>query len=331
MPRSRPLLRPLLGLVVLLPALLFLAAGPGTAKADVVVVPPGNRSAKQPPIPYSSSFRTAETKGTFDEKYRAVYALLSDPQLIGKIKNAAALYGIDPMHIVGAIVGEHTYNVDALDRWQDLIVKARAYANVTLSFGYDGESIADFVTRPQFAACNKARNDYELWSCREDVWRSKFQGKTVDGTAFADKSFQKALFQPLFAGQTFGLGQLSPLTALMVTDLVHERNPAEPLLDMNNAPDVYTAVMDPDRTLQYIAAMLYRDIEAYRNIAGFDISQNPGITATLYNLGDAAGRARELAAKNRKRRAAGQSVVYPQENYYGWLVNAHLDELRKLL
>ena len=36
-------------------------------------------------------------------------------------------YGIDPLHIVGAIVGEHTYNVDAYDRLQTYYVKAIAY------------------------------------------------------------------------------------------------------------------------------------------------------------------------------------------------------------
>ena len=40
---------------------------------------------------------------------------------------AASAYGIDPMHIVGAIVGEHTYNVDAYDRLQTYYVKAVAY------------------------------------------------------------------------------------------------------------------------------------------------------------------------------------------------------------
>ena len=46
---------------------------------------------------------------------------------------------------------------------------------------------------------------------------------------------------------------------------------------------------------------------------------------------DAADRARALAAENQKRRASGLGIVYPQENYYGWLVNARLGELRKLL
>ena len=49
--------------------------------------------------------------------------------------------------------------------------------------------------------------------------------------------------------------------------------------------------MDPDLTLPYVAATLRNRIDAYRDIAGFDISQNPGITATLYNVGNPEARA----------------------------------------
>src|SRR5690349_10756216 len=79
------------------------------AAEAATLVPPGNRNAEQPDIPGASSRRTQATNTTFQAKYRKVYALLqNDPDLRGKIKKAAAAYGIDPMHIVGAIVGEHT-------------------------------------------------------------------------------------------------------------------------------------------------------------------------------------------------------------------------------
>ena len=68
-----------------------------------------------------------------------------------------------------------------------------------------------------------------------------------------------------------------------------------------------------------------------KRIAGFDISKNPGITATLYNLGDAATRARELRAVNDARAKKGQPPLYPQENFYGWLINDREADLRKLL
>jgi hypothetical protein len=51
-----------------------------------------------------------------------------------------------------------------------------------------------------------------------------------------------------------------------------------------------------------------------------DISRNPGITATLYNIGRSAQRA-----------AAHGRGSLPEENYFGWLVNDKLAELKSLL
>ena len=298
-----------------------------TAAAKVVVVPPGNRSAKQPPVSRSSLVRTAETRGTFDEKYKAVYeSLAGDPQLIRKIVKVAARYDIDPIHLIGAIVGEHTYNVDVMDNLQTYAVKALAYLDESgLRFAYNGESIQTFLARPQFASCADDSSDFELWDCREQVWEHDFRGKTVGGVSFPDDRFGRVFFQPFFVGQTFGLGQLNPLAALSVADIVHDVA-GYPVLDANHAPQVYQAVMDPDRTLNYMAAIIKTEIRIYRDVAGFDISGNPGITATLYNTGGVIERARALAAVNKKR-----GRVYPRENYYGWLVNDRLSELRKLL
>ena len=86
--------------------------------------------------------------------------------------------------------------------------------------------------------------------------------------------------------------------------------------------------MRPDSSLIYVAAILRSAIDDYREIAGFDISDNPGLTATLYNLGDSRGRAQKLAAINETRRATGQKPKFPQENYYGWLINERLEDLQ---
>jgi len=315
-------------------AIALLALGMAGALADgkVIVVPPGNRSPTQPDISSSSIKRTQETNGTFEGKYQAVYEqLVANPALIDKIVKTAAVYGIDPIHVIGAIVGEHTYNVDVMDNLQGYYVQALSYLDSNgLRFSYKGEDVQDFVQRPEFAECAASTNDYELWDCRDRIWRTAFQGKNVDGKDWPDDRFERVFFQPFFAGQTFGLGQLSPLSALAVSDVVHARA-GLPLLDMTQAPKVYAAVMDPDQTLNYMAALIAADIDTYKRVAGFDISQNPGLTATLYNTGQAPERAAALAEENRKRRAAGQAPLYPRENYYGWLINAKLDELRKLL
>jgi hypothetical protein len=314
--------------ILILACATFLAMGaPSHAQTPV---PPGNRSVEQPDVPGASSRRTQALRTTYEAKYRKVYALLrNDGALRRKIGEAARAYGIDPMHIVGAIVGEHTYNVDAYDRLQTYYVKAAAYLRSSLSFSHDGEDVSDFVRRPQFSACASLRDSYDLWTCREDVWNADFRGRTVGGSRFPDKRFSAVFFQPLYAGQTFGLGQLNPLTALQVSDIVHQVS-GLPRLDAAKPNDVYETIMDPDLTLAYVAATLKKSIDAYRDIAGFDISRNPGVTATLYNLGNPEARARALRAENQQLRAAGQSERLPQENYYGWLVNDRLPELQGL-
>jgi hypothetical protein len=294
------------------------------------MVPPGNRNAEQPPIPGASVHRTQATSTTFQAKYRKVYALLkNDAKLRSKIRQDAAAYGIDPMHIVGAIVGEHTYNVDAYDRLQTYYVKAMSYLSSRLSFAYNGEDVSDFVQRPQFSACAGKSGSYDLWVCRENVWNHAFRGRTVGGESFPDNRFGAVFFQPYYAGQTFGLGQLNPLTALEMSDLVH-RVSGLPKLDVDDPNQVYKTIMDPDLTLNYVAATLRKSIDAYRSIAGVDISDNPGITATLYNVGNPEERAYALRKENAQRRAAGQPERLPEENYYGWLVNDKLPELKAL-
>lgn len=288
------------------------------------LVPEGNRNAEQPAIPGASVRRTKAGKTSFDAKYEKVRDLLAnDSQLTGKIKATAAKYGIAPIHMVGAIVGEHTYNVDAYDRLQSYYVKAASYTG-SFRFAYDGENVADFVARPEFAKCADKKGSYALWTCREDVWNRTFKGETVGGASFPNNRFSAVFFQPFYAGQTFGLGQINPLTALTLTDDV-SRISGYDKLDENDAAGVYQAIMDPDISLAYMAASIRRSIDAYKKIAGVDISKNPGVTSTLYNIGNPDARAATFAA----RRSAGE-VTWPEENYYGWLINDKLDELNRL-
>lgn len=305
--------------------MVFIWSAP-SAQAGGTVVPSGNRNAEQPKVPGASVRRTRAGKTSFDEKYEKIRDLLAnDKSLIGKIKQAARQYDIDPIHIIGAIIGEHTYNVDAYDRLQSYYVKAAAYAGDSFRFGYKNEMVVDFVARSEFAKCAEFSDSYRLWSCREDVWERTFRGKKVDGVAYPDNRFSAVFFQPFFAGQTFGLGQINPLTALMQSDMVARRS-GYPKLDPADANDVYKAIMDPDKSLAYMAATIRRSIDDYEEIANMDISRNPGITATLYNVGNSAKRAAALAARNRN-----GGFSWPEENYYGWLVNDKLDELKSLL
>ncbi|UUP17590.1 DUF1402 family protein [Nitratireductor thuwali] len=313
----------------ILAGLLLVCAANAVEAASLV--PPGNRHEEQPPVPGASASRTSAGKTTFEAKYKRVYQLLkNDVALREKIRVTADEYGIDPTHVIGAIIGEHTYNVDVYDRLQTYYVKAVSYLNSNFSFSYEGEGIADFIERPEFAECDDRKGSYALWSCREVVWDKAFRGRKVDGKRFPDDRFSAVFFQPLYAGQTFGIGQLNPLTALQMTDIVNRVSGYEKI-DHRDPQKVYQTIMDPDITLAYISATIKKSIDAYREIAGFDISKNPGITATLYNVGNPATRAAKLAAENRLRRKHGQDIKLPEENYYGWLVNDRLEELQALV
>jgi hypothetical protein len=311
-------------------SLCFVLVAVPAASRMPLTVPEGNRNAEQPRIPGASVKRTKQTNSSFERKYEKILDLLQrDVKLRNKIVSVAEVYGIDPMHIVGALVGEHTYNVDAYDRLQAYYVKAMSYATGGIHFKFEGEDVDSFVRRPEFDECNSATGSLELWSCREAVWEKSFRSRIVDGRPYPDDRFSAVFFQPFYAGQTFGLGQLNPLTALKLTDMVNEVSGYKKL-SHQNGDDVYEAIMNPDITLAYVAAALKHSINAYETIAGFDISANPGITATLYNVGNPNLRAQTLASINKDRKARGLKPQYPQENYYGWLVNDKLDELRQL-
>jgi len=291
------------------------------------LVPDGNRNARQPKIPFASARRTAASNSAYDAKFDRIVAVLRrDTRLMRNIKRVAGSYGIDPIHMIGAIVGEHTYNYDSLDSAQSYYVKALAYAGIRIEFALGDEHVEDFVQRPEFERCNAGKRDSNArWSCYQRYWNSRFRNRKVDGVRYPDKTFNEAFFQPLFAGQSFGLGQLSPLTVLKMSDRV-ARVSGFRKLTARDAQEVYRSTMDPARSLHYMAAVLRDAIDAYRQVGGVDISKNPGITATLYNLGDPWTR----AAQYKRRRASGQAR-WPEENYYGWLVNDRIEALRALL
>ena len=314
---------------ILIAITMGIAQAPEAVSAEMV--PPGNRNLEQPDIPGASKRRTKATKTTFDKKYEKIRDLIADDRkLRGKIVRVSKQYKLDPIHIVGALVGEHTYNVDAYDRLQTYYVKAISYAGELFRFEYDDESVVDFVNRPEFDECKGKSGSARVWTCREAVWEKTFRGKKVSGKSYPNNRFGAVFFQPFYAGQTFGLGQLNPLTALIHTDRVNKVSRLRKL-SADDASEVYKAIMEPDSTLAYMAASIAESIENYRDIAGFDISKNPGLTATLYNVGNPASRAAALAAENDKRKKRGQKPVLPSENYYGWLVNEHEDELRAII
>ena len=312
------------------------AAAPAPAKQaqpSIIVVPASYHAKTQPPVAVQSSLLTLmQQGGSWDDKYHhAIDVLANDKRLMANLKKAAKTYGVDPVDVVGAIVGEHTFNMNVFDSLQTYYVKALQYVdNTSLTFQYQGELAKDFFKRPQFAACEAMKANYDKWDCRETVWNRQFQGKAVDGKAWPPTRLNRVFFQPMYSGQTFGVGQIGPIVALSVTDLVHSKS-GLPLLSIDNAPQVFSQIMNPDTSMPYIAASIRISIDNYKRFGGFDISQNAGIIATLYNLGDSATRAADLKALNDQRAQQGLPPQFPQENFYGWFINEKIADLRKLV
>lgn len=199
--RARPILRNLSRALLLaafllpvLPAAGPLAPGAGIAMA-ATKVPEGNRNAKQPRIPFASARRTSASRSAYDSKFeRILNVLRRDSRLMRDIKRVARTYGIDPIHMIGAIVGEHTYNYDSLDSAQSYYVKALSYAGIRMEFAYDGTHVADFVQRPEFKRCNAgSKESGRLWTCYERIWNSRFRGKSVDGTRYPHQELQRGV------------------------------------------------------------------------------------------------------------------------------------------
>ncbi|WP_244278333.1 DUF1402 family protein [Pseudovibrio sp. Ad26] len=298
-----------------------------SAQANVpLVVPSGNRLQSQPTIPSASATRTKAFKRTYEKKFQRILKVLKrEGRLIKNIKKVASLYNIDPVHILGAIVGEHTYNYDSLDSAQGYYMKALQYARIPISFQHDGEKVWSFVERPQFNTCRRAETSNSRWRCYELVWNTRFMGKTIGAVRYPQEPFHRAFFRPMFAGQSFGLGQITPLTALKMNDMVSSIS-GLPKLSSKDASGLYKTVMNPNKSIHYTAAVLRDAINAYKKVANVDISENPGLTSTLYNLGNPWERA--ISYRNKRRMTPAH---LPRENYYGWLINERIDELQAIL
>lgn len=176
-----------------------------TQAEGTIAVPPGNRSVTQPAIPKTSADRARAFNTTYDEKYEQIIALLTrETKLVTQIKEAAAAYRLDPIHIIGALVGEHTYNVSAIGKVQTYYVKALAYTNADFSFRYKGVPVQSFVKKPEFKECATLTGSAELWNCRDQVWDDHFRGKTVDNISYEPISFQRAFSSHFMAGKRLG-------------------------------------------------------------------------------------------------------------------------------
>ncbi len=260
-------------------------------------------------------------KGYDDSKFRNVLWILGKADKICVIKYAAEIYQIDPVSIIGSIVGEHTYNVDAWDITQDTY----AYMVSKWINRFEGNSIdlASMLEEPEYSQCPQAWDrQYDIWNCYNNVWRQDTRNPKPGS------DLKWTFFNPMGSGFTYGLGQLGPERALMVTDIVAAYSGFE-LLTVTNPPLIYDSILNPEKSIHYTAASNLIAIETYKYYAQFDISQNVGIIATLYNLGKEQEKAVRLYDKTVDSLSKNGRAKFPEVNYYGWFVNSKEAELRE--
>lgn len=242
------------------------------------------------------------------------------------IKSAARAFGIDPVHVAGAIAGEHAMNVSIIDSAQNMRVDAyrdaRVWANAASAD--PDRDLSVLVQGDKYQTCKNKSTEYDSWYCIVDTWNRNYLNSILMGKRQFFIRFTSHFFNPnqLSAmGMTFGVGQMSPVRALMVDDLV-ARAGRDPI-DFWNKGDLsrlYSKILDPESVVYYVAATTYYAMAIYRS-GGFDISQNPGIVATLYNLGNEKILLRTAKRENR----------LPQTNDLGKWVNQNREAIENAL
>lgn len=316
-----------------------------------ISVPAGNRN---PQITWETLFSNLpeDTKKKFtgfendpaglrvelEKRYQAtIKKVTGDKQLQGILNEVGAAFGVDPVLVLAAVVGEHTFNVSLVDKAQTVAVSwAGHWALRFRSSVVGGKLLSDVIKMDAFVqkcgpeSITAGRTQAEYWDCVGAVWDRGFRGKVVDGETYPSTSLKFTFFNPIGSGFTYGLGQLDPIRALMVTDLVMART-GYPVLTVEEPEKIYESIINPRTNLQFLAANVSLIIERYSKIANFDISTNPGVIATLYNLGGEKKKAGDLYARNVKALKSGSPLLLPLENYYGFFINEKESELRRIV
>lgn len=245
-------------------------------------------------------------------------AVISVSRVKSHIRRAANAFGIPAEFIAGAILSEHAYNVN----WQDAYQNARIRSGWQrrLLTGPSNRRVLALIDRSDIeAACSTERSNYNYWYC---VMRTETGASWHWPPAWRYKSFVDDYFNPDALGATFGLGQLSPLRAMMVSDRVAARTNIPEINFRNEASrsQMYSDLLNPQRVVYYVAATISLAIQIY-GAYGFDISDDLGVAVTLYNIGNEHRNALD------RRREGGS----PQPNQLGRWAEANIELIENAL
>ncbi len=239
------------------------------------------------------------------------------------IQRAARAFDIDPIHIAGAIAGEHALNVNFLDVTQDYLPRWLTQS--------DGSELYALIRSAPYQKCNSKRNDYNYWYCVTKIWhRQQNAASFLFSRSAVYRKFTDHFFNPNSAGVSFGLGQMNPLRALVVSDLVSQKTNLPPLNFRVNGDisSTYEVILNEETVVYYVAATIRTAIDIYKETAHFDISNDPGLTATLYNIGNESYKARNRYQKNIRSAQDDETIEVPQSNSLGRWVLQNQTEIR---
>jgi hypothetical protein len=182
------------------------------------------------------------------------------------------------------------------------VVEALKYLNpeikrVAADYGIDPRAVIGAILTEHSLNVTKTHSDMKdfiYWAKLEDVV------KAVKGTM-----------------PSIGFGQIKPDVALTVEEKVAKKEGRPP----RTLDEIKKFLKNPYESVKYAAALVRDGQDAYKE-RGFDISGDPSILATVYNIGRPAKHADDAKSENRN----------PRVNFFGYFVGQNLgliDEIAK--
>jgi len=301
-------------------------------QSSMAIVPAGNADIKLIPefplftmmrlglslngVAMSAESRTELAEKLGQQKIPEILNKLNNEGLLKEAIRLGQIYNLDPLHILGPIIGENSFN-GFIDRTiQDSYHKMFQSSDIQKM----SEKMAAIVNTAGGQECLQSDiANYWKWRC------------IVFYSARASNNSNADLINGFYniTGKntgSFGLGQIQPFLLWSLNDIVVEKAKYEKF-QVVNLEKPMRIIFNNKEMLAYIAANAVASIQIYKMMAGVDISQNPGLTTTLYNVGDEYRRAYMM---NEQRTKINPQAL-PQVNYMGWYINHFASQIRTVL
>lgn len=268
---------------------------------------------------------TPEDLKKLDFKFSKVTETLKKEHVFEKIALIAPKYGVSPEAVAACIIGEHVFNVTIVDKFQGYFINV--YAKWIDKHNAIQHVYLDLLKEPDIKVVLDSNNltDYEKWDTVFNIYNQKYRGTKE----YPNSNFLFTFFNPYGAGLTYGLGQLSPVRVLLTNDIAVKLGGLKKIAP-TDTESLYFATLDVDTNINYVSATVVASIVNYKKYANFDISNNIGIIATLYNLGNEKLRAKQIAKINESLLKDKKQIILPKENFYGWYMNKKENDIKNL-